>query len=178
MRCGKLSAPKKNTMPALKKQKKVSSSHSPVGRGQQLIDMNEIIPGLHQGSKPPQGKILRRLGVRALVLAAEEYQPPASRFPGLRVFHAPLDDHRRPLSKAEWNRILGAAKFAARNVLDGRRTLVTCAAGLNRSGIISAGTVSFLTGLSGSDAVELVQSRRDWALCNESFAWQVARMFP
>ena len=142
------------------------------------IDMDEIIPGLYQGYRPPQGAALRRAGVRALVLAAEEHQPSARRFPGVWVLHAPLDDHQRPLSKTEWGRILGAAQFAARNVLDGRRTLVTCAAGLNRSGIIDACTVSFLTGLSGAEAVELVQFRRDWALSNDSFAWQVARMFP
>jgi hypothetical protein len=143
------------------------------------IDMDEILPDLlYQGSKPPWGTKLRRTGLRVLVLAAEEHQPPAYKFPGVRVVHAPLDDHLRPLTRREWSVILSAAEFVADRVLSRRPTLVTCAAGLNRSGIINAAAVTMITGCSGAEAVELIRSKREWALSNSSFADHVDRMFP
>lgn len=116
---------------------------------------------------------MRRKGFGALVLSAEEYQPPARAFPGVRVKHAPLDDHYDPLTPREWDCIISAANFVAHNVRRGRRTLVTCQAGLNRSGIITAMAVCLLTGMSGREAVELVQSRRPDALCNSSFVYHI-----
>lgn len=132
-------------------------------------DAHNILPRLWQGSAPDLGSQVARAGFQALVLAADEYQPPARAFPGVAVMHAPLDDHYDPLTAEEWERIISAARFAAYNVSLGRRTLITCQAGLNRSGIITALTVCFLTGTSGEDAVRLIQRRRPDALCNSNF---------
>jgi protein-tyrosine phosphatase len=106
-----------------------------------------------------------RNGFEALVLSAEEYQPPRHAFPGVRVMHAPLDDH--------YDHIIRAANFVVHNVSRGRRTLVTCQAGLNRSGIITALAVCLLTGASGRQAVDLVQRRRPDALSNSNFVYHI-----
>jgi protein-tyrosine phosphatase len=119
------------------------------------------------------GRTVMRNGFEALVLAAEEYQPPAHAFPGARVMHAPLDDHYDPLTAEEWEHIIRAANFAAHHVRSGRRTLVTCQAGLNRSGIITALAVCLLTGASGREAVDLIQRRRPDALCNSNFVYHI-----
>lgn len=138
-----------------------------------MADSNRILPKLWQGSAPPAGGILAKKGIEALVLAAEEYQPASRLFPGVRVEHAPLDDHGRPLSEAEWCIIIRGASFAAHNVLRGRRTLVTCRMGINRSGIITAMAVCLVTGCTGREAVALVRDKRPGALINTSFARHV-----
>jgi protein-tyrosine phosphatase len=114
-----------------------------------------------------------RNGFKALVLSAEEYQPPRHAFPGVRVMHAPLDDHYDPITVEEWDHIIRAANFVVHNVSRGRRTLVTCQAGLNRSGIITALAVCLLTGASGRQAVDLVQRRRPDALSNSNFVYHI-----
>lgn len=128
---------------------------------------------LWQGSQPKRGNDLREKGFRALVLAAEEFQPHPNKFPGVRVHHAPLDDHLEPLSVGEWKKIVSAANFASSQVRRGRKTLVTCHAGINRSGIITAMTLCMLTGCSGQEAVRQIKSRRPGALRNSSFVHHV-----
>lgn len=136
-------------------------------------DAHNIVPRLWQGSAPDTGRTVMRNGFDALVLTAEEFQPPAQAFPGVRVMHCPLDDHYDPLTPHEWNLIIRGANFVAHNVRRGRRVLVTCQQGLNRSGIITAMAVCLLTGVSGRDAVRLVQRRRPDALCNSNFVYHI-----
>jgi protein-tyrosine phosphatase len=52
----------------------------------------------------------------------------------------------------------------------GGRVLVHCAAGLNRSGLVTALVVRQYYEIKGSKAVDLVRSKRPWALCNPTFA--------
>jgi len=54
-------------------------------------------------------------------------------------------------------------------VTDGRRVLVTCAAGLNRSGLVTAIAMHILTRHSGITCVQHVQNRRAGALSNRQF---------
>lgn len=142
------------------------------------IDANEIIQGLYQGSAPPTGFSVNRAGFGALVLGAKEYQPRSSSFPGVVVHRAPLGDHRRPLSRAEWQRIEKATHFVVSQLREGRPVLVTCVMGLNRSGLINACVVAILSGEDGASAVDLIRSQRHGALFNTSFARQVAAAFP
>lgn len=134
---------------------------------------HRIIGGIWQGSEPKFGGSLRRAGFDALVLAAEEFQPPSSSFPGVRVHHAPLDDHLNPLTSKEWATIIGAANFAVHQAKRGRKVLITCHAGINRSGIITALTVSLLYGCTGKKAVALIKERRPGALRNTSFVHHI-----
>jgi protein-tyrosine phosphatase len=63
-----------------------------------------------------------------------------------------------------------AARLVLDRLLEGKSVLVRCQAGLNRSSLI-AGLAMVGLGFEGSDAVQLIRSRRSpWALCNEEYA--------
>ena len=112
-----------------------------------------------------------RLGFSAVVLCAIEHQPDAYRFGGVDVLHAPMDDDYRPLTPAERETARTARREVAVRLLEGRRVLVTCHAGLNRSGLVSALSLLRIAprGFTPYDAVRLVQSRRAGALRNPYF---------
>jgi protein-tyrosine phosphatase len=61
-------------------------------------------------------------------------------------------------------------------VRDGRQVLVACAGGRNRSGLVVALAVRELLCCSGAQALRLVQSRREDALNNETFARHLAAL--
>lgn len=78
------------------------------------------------GSEPETGHMVKEAGFDLLVLCAEEFQPPASLFPGVKIIHAPLDDtdiRFRPHDEA-------TARSAAKRVADamraGSKVLVVC----------------------------------------------------
>jgi hypothetical protein len=147
------------------------------------LDAHEIYPGLWQGSAPqPEDVCPERFDL--VVFCAEEFQPRAKDFPCTRVLLAPNDDQRRPPTREEWLRAVGAAKIVAKSIRAGDKCLVTCMAGLNRSGLVSALVVHFLTGASGQACVEYVQARREVtldgrltrALFNDSFVAVLAQI--
>ena len=64
-------------------------------------------------------------------------------------------------------------------VLDGRKVLVHCAAGINRSSLVTALVVRRLFGLSGVDATAYIRARRGpEALSNPDFATYLASLGP
>lgn len=138
------------------------------------IDANKIAERLYQGARPPTGLCLKQLRFDMLVLAAEEYQPGSEMFPGIRVIHAPMDDSE--LTRDEWDTARRAAAEVASAIRVGARVLITCYAGLNRSGLITALSLYLLTGESGRAVVRVVQSRRRNALCNRSFVKALSRL--
>ena len=150
---------------------------------QRGVDAERVLSGLFIGSQPPEGDLLRQLGFRVLVLCAAEYQPQdlAAAFPGLVVIPCPIED-RDPegtlppstevLTDEMWSRVAGAAAHAARLRKLGARTLVTCRAGRNRSGIVTTAILHVLTGAPGSTCLAHVRASRTRApaLTNNSFA--------
>lgn len=143
-----------------------------------VFDANEIAPGLWQGSYPDQGSFLFDSGFDVVVLCAKSYQPPASRFPGLvDVVHAPAyDDTINPISRLALGRALEAAKIVSNHIRADRNVLVTCQAGLNRSGLVSALTLHLLYGWSGATCIERVQQGREGALFNERFVEALGKL--
>lgn len=135
------------------------------------LDASRIAPYLFQGSRPPPGAILARAGFTALVLCALEFQPqPAGDvFPGLRVIHAPMVDEV-PIASSTIFVARRAALLAAEQLRAGGRVLVTCQAGLNRSGLVTALTLREVNGLSGRRNRQIVQACRKDALSNAAFA--------
>ena len=127
---------------------------------------NMVIPNLWQGSRPP---VDRRtvVGADVLVLCAVEYQPASGQFPRCRVLRARMKDALpTPREVAE---AVMAAREVATAVQHGKCVLVTCMAGLNRSGLVTGLALRHL-GWSGKDAVRAIQrARGDFALSNQHF---------
>lgn len=139
------------------------------------VTANEIIENLWQGSAPPVGTSVGR-AAHVLVLCAEEYQPPDHEFPGVKVCRALLDDAEP--SAEEVKAALRAAQTVVQNLARGRVCLVTCMAGLNRSGLVS-GLALRMGGWNGSAAVRAVKAARsEYALSNEHFRRIVERWRP
>lgn len=130
----------------------------------------EVVPGLHVGDYQDALSELR--GPRAhsvLVLAAEEHQP-AGATPE-RTWCLPLRDDEEPMAPE----LLALVRRAAIDVADMVElgppcsALVTCAMGLNRSGLVAALALREL-GYSADEAIQFVrEARGPLALTNEEF---------
>ncbi len=140
------------------------------------VDSTRILPGLHQGSRPPQGGELQARGVDVLVLCALEYQPFDAYFPGVKVLRVRLDDSGVPMSEREWEDAQVISLDVAMLVAQGKRVLVTCQQGRNRSGLVVALTMHRLTGQSGAACVRHIQRLRHKALENEWFVAALERL--
>ena len=107
---------------------------------------------------------------RLLVLCAAEVQPTSAFFrPDLVIVRCPLWDDDDPVTGGEAKLIGDAARSVAGAVRRGERVLVTCNAGRNRSGIVTATALHFLTGRSGISCVRMVREGRPGALTNPAF---------
>ena len=133
----------------------------------------DLILRLPNGAELWQGDLVSvvRSGPRfdAVVLCACEIQDDPGLPSHVKIIRAPNDDDRLTTSQ------ITTAKTAARKVSlllqSRRRVLVTCAAGRNRSGLVSALALVHLTGCPGEIAAREVRIRRIGAraLTNESF---------
>lgn len=146
-----------------------------------MINADEIVPGLWQGALPPKGEVLTLMGYECLVLAAIEFQLPKEWFPGLHVIHAPNEDDGSPLTKEQLGIALAAAQQVALRVQDRQKVLVTCAQGINRSGLITALALRFMYGWPGERCIKQVRTRRllnggRQALSNEYFTQALRRL--
>jgi protein-tyrosine phosphatase len=120
------------------------------------LDADRVAKHLWQGSLPWEGVDPRQF--QTLVLCAMEYQP-RGQFPGVTVIHVPMDDSERPTTDAELRGALVAARAVVRALAAGDRVLVTCAAGRNRSGLVSA-LVLRLLGMPPGRAIAAVRAAR------------------
>lgn len=127
-------------------------------------DFDQIHPHLFQGSYPKLTKeLLHQFDV--IVYCAMEKQPKAADLklvsPGKHVIGIPLDDDPyQPITREQAARLLIMARQLAAQVRVGKRVLVTCMMGMNRSGLVSSLTLMMATGCSGRAAVEAVRTRR------------------
>jgi len=126
------------------------------------IDASEIIPGLWQGARLAELPI----NMDVVVFAARELQPDFAHQDHLLIY-APLDDTIYPTPEE-----ISVAERAGARVADllrrGRRVLVTCNEGRNRSGLIT-GYALLALGHAPQDAVALIQAHRPGALSNRAF---------
>lgn len=140
-----------------------------------MIEANRIFKGLWQGSFPPPGGYVAAARFQTLVLCAEELQLPAGNYPGTRVVYGPNRDDGSPLTDEQFQVALRTANTVSGHVRVGRRVLVTCMKGRNRSGLVSALALVML-GFSGKEAIELVRLGRPQALGNSYFVAAVERL--
>jgi hypothetical protein len=143
-----------------------------------IPDLNEIVPNLWQGSRHSISKYLSRYSFNVLVLCAEEWQPPRSMFPtSVKVIYSPnADDPFREPTRDELLRAIQTGREVATEVSNGRKVLTTCMAGLNRSGLVNALALHFLTGEDGLTCLVKVKKKRLGALCNAKFQEVLSRM--
>lgn len=128
------------------------------------------------GSAPPVGA---RFPFDLVVLCAKEYQPRSATL-GVPVLHVPLDDRLEGLTAAELALADNAAHMAVDAILRGRRVLVTCSQGRNRSGWVAARTLQLL-GMPMSLTIARVkrkvwEARRVEALANPGFVRQLLEL--
>jgi len=131
------------------------------------IDAHRLIERLWIGSAPSRDKDLGACGFDAVVLCAEEYQPRGA-FGSATAVHAGFDDGDMDARTAKV--ASGAAEEVVRRWRRGERVLVTCMAGRNRSGLVSALALRRIGGVSGRQALQHVQMMRPTALTNPNFA--------
>jgi protein-tyrosine phosphatase len=141
------------------------------------LDCADLGHGLWQGSRPTEGSVVANAGFHTLVLCAREYQPPRQAFPGVEVLRLRLDDDLTPLD----NRTVGAVFDVSTRVTEllrkRRKVLVTCAAGLNRSGLVSASALRMLLDASADDVIRHIRAERHpAALSNPLFESLVRRL--
>lgn len=143
-----------------------------------MLDATRIAPKLYQGSFPTSVQALKVARVHVVVYCAKEIQPAS--YPlhdaGVDVLRCPLDDNGNEPTSSEWNHAVETARRVARRVRSGRRTLVTCAQGRNRSGLVMALALHMLTGISGRRAVRHIQKLRQDALTNQGFVRALERV--
>jgi protein-tyrosine phosphatase len=147
---------------------------------------SEVVRGLHQGDARDAELMLREWAESvssghdprydALVLCAEEVQfTPRSRSKP-PIHHLPLRDEPVPLTLRAREATAATARRVARRVLQRQRVLVTCAMGLNRSGLVSALALRAM-GAEPATAVTLVRrARGPMALSNDVFEQLVYTM--
>jgi hypothetical protein len=133
---------------------------------------------LAQGDKASTIDAAHRFDV--IVFCAQEYQPHPGHIlqinPRCRVLLAPNDDSE--LSHAQLQTATEAAQDVAMAFAQGRRVLITCMQGRNRSGLVTALALCMIYGVSGRRAARLVKERRTGApaLTNPHFVERLARI--
>ena len=133
------------------------------------LDVTRVAPRLYIGSAPLPGGGLARAGFRVAFFCAQEYQPTALDFPGLgTIVQCGFDDADRPPTSKEAEIIERAARRVAHFARGGHRTLVSCAAGRNRSGVVLARALTLL-GFPAKGVVHHIRTVRPLALTNEHF---------
>ena len=133
------------------------------------IEATRVQPGLYIGSAPPIGRAVKDARFDMLVLCAKEYQFPF--FERVEVVYAPNDDTcKRFPTEQEFRIAYNASERVAQAYADGRRVLITCMQGRNRSGLVMALALRRIFGMSGTEARKLVQRKRERALANPFFA--------
>lgn len=130
------------------------------------MDASNISKRLWVGGKPPFDRDLPEFDT--LVLCAQELQPQPEQLAFKRqVIRVPLPDSA--LSTDELRRALAAARHVAVALTDGRRVLVTCRAGLNRSALVASLGLGIVTRMQPGEIVELMRERRAPAALHNPF---------
>jgi protein-tyrosine phosphatase len=140
------------------------------------VDAHLVCGTLYQGSYPCPVPSIRD-NVDTLAFTAIEYQP-RHWWRAIRVIRARLHDDDMPMERRERRQALLAAEKVRDRLDKGDRVLVTCYAGLNRSGLVCALALMAPTlepsktpgNFSAHDAIKAVRrARGPLALSNDYF---------
>lgn len=129
------------------------------------LDASNIAKRLWIGAAPPLDRDLPEFDV--LVLCAAEIQPSRVGFTK-KIIRCGVPDGE--LTRAELQRILAAARDVAQALAAGKRVLVTCAMGLNRSALVTGLALEMCVELTSHQIIALIRQKRNpQALFNEHF---------
>lgn len=104
-----------------------------------MIDATQVVSNLFIGSAPYAPDVAASRNFDHVVLCAREYQPDTKAFKQVQVVRVPFDDHSFSYpSMEELRAICAVSSQVADWIRKGRRVLVTCLAGHNRSGLVVA----------------------------------------
>lgn len=118
-----------------------------------------VLGNMWIGSAPPIGWTVSQ-HFDCLVLSAMEYPPGSTCFPNVERLAVTLNDDGSPMQKPEMAEAVRAAGKVLAWLKARKRVLVTCHAGLNRSGLICALVLCKAKGMSPKEAVETVRAAR------------------
>lgn len=131
---------------------------------------NKIIDNLYMGGAPPTDSVDLSKDFDCLVLSAIEFQPPDHYYKGVNIHRALINDDGSPMTFKEMQYAIRAASYVIKKLNEGKRVLVTCWQGRNRSGIITALVLTFGFGKTPEEATSMIRSARGpSALGNEYF---------
>ena len=112
------------------------------------------------------------------VACPAEYPPDPSGAAEVIFFPLKDDPTTNWLGKTLWCRqVLKVARKVAGDITEGKTVLVTCAAGLNRSGLVSALALCGL-GWTPNEAINAVREARPGALFNQQFVKVIRALGP
>lgn len=158
-----MSRSKRTESAALNRVTRAADPSNDCVKAHDLLDAHQITFGLWQGSRPPIGPKLKEAKFDMVVLCDEDFQPDASLFQGVEVVYAPNeDDLDSPITEEQLCVAKKAATKVANAIIASKCVLVTCRAGLNRSGLVSGLVLHNLYGWPGSRCIEHVRARRRW----------------
>ncbi len=129
------------------------------------LDASNVATRLWVGSEPPFDIDLPDFDM--MVLCAQEIQPPLVAFHG-EIVRCPIPDSA--LDIRQITRAVLVAKAVGDALLSGKRVLVTCAAGLNRSALVAGLALARASRMTADEIVQRMRTRRDpKALFNTHF---------
>lgn len=85
------------------------------------------------------------------------------------VHCSPNDDGERPFTREQATRALQASRLVCKRFQAGKKVLVSCMQGRNRSGLVSALALHRLYGMAGERCIKYIQNKRANALTNPEF---------
>lgn len=144
------------------------------------IDADRISPKLWVGAYPLTRNVTRLFDV--IVLCARELQDPPPMGLDQTLMRIRLDDERYLVPPEKIGNALDVAREIAHEIAAGRRVLVSCAEGVNRSAFVAC-VVLMLQGATAHEAISLVRRCRKphsgkMPLCNTYFQRTLMNMAP
>lgn len=139
------------------------------------LDATALTGKLSIGGRPPQGNAVRDAGFTVLMLCSDTYQPLDSGFPGVEIVRRPFMDRPFSVQPEAQNLALKAGELIYQRMKQGRRCLVTCNEGRNRSGLVCAIALAEC-GMDPQAAGLLIRDRRLGALTNMDFRGMLERI--
>lgn len=124
----------------------------------QKMNADEVGKNLWVGGLPTDARAVDK-NFDALVLAAKEFQDvfPVHKYPNTKLILAPLND-AKPSAKEQATALKAALEVHDLNK-QGKKVLVTCAAGVNRSALI-AGLSMVVAGDNAQHAINRIRKHR------------------